>query len=106
MHGQGTLKLKCGEFYSGNWVDGCNDTHKLKLEEKESEWKNLKAKAVENCEKLKEENKARMLDETLDHCLKTLRMLRIDKALEDGQRKYKEFPEDLKDKLAKVSVEM
>ena len=47
-----------------------------------------------------------MIDEILEHCLQTLRMLTADDALKYSERKHKEFPRKLREELKQVSVDL
>ena len=41
MHGQGTLTLKNGKCFTGEWVSGTNATYATDIQNLETEWKNL-----------------------------------------------------------------
>ena len=47
MHGEGTLKLKNGRTFAGNWVNGTNEGHSLAIMKEEKQWQEDKAKEEE-----------------------------------------------------------
>ena len=47
MHGEGTLKLKNGRTFVGDWVNGTNEKHSLAILQEEKQWAENKAKEKE-----------------------------------------------------------
>ena len=38
MHGQGTLSLKNGQSFSGEWIDGVLEAHKIDIAKQQKKW--------------------------------------------------------------------
>ena len=67
MHGHGTLTLKDGNDYEGDWLDGINPIYDKELKGKEEEWNKQSFWEVAEKTKLGQEKKLRIFDEMSKH---------------------------------------
>ena len=88
MHGTGTLILKDGKSYEGDWQDGVSQNYETELKAKETEWNDKQDADANLKQKEQEKLKICMFEEKARHVF----------------QKHEDFPADLQNVLKKEAT--